>query len=314
MGRRRKGAAIDGWLALDKPKGLTSTQALGRVRWLFGARKAGHGGTLDPLATGVLPIAFGEATKTVAFLMEWRKTYRFTVIWGVETDTDDAEGAAVAQSEVRPTPQEIEALLPRFTGTISQVPPKFSAIKINGQRAYDLARQGGEPEMHPRDIVIDTLTLIATDAPDRATFEAVCGKGTYVRALARDMGRALGTHGHIIGLRRTRLGRFCDDTMISLERLEELRHIGAGREAFEALLLPVETALDDIPALAIDKDDAVRLRSGQPIIVRGANAPVNCGAAYAVCRGTLVALGEIRRGEMHPTRVFNAPQQVGANH
>ncbi|MFV2091803.1 MAG: tRNA pseudouridine(55) synthase TruB, partial [Hyphomicrobiales bacterium] len=172
----------------------------------------------------------------------------------------------------------------------------------------DLARQGGEPQMVARDIVIDSLALIATDGPDRTTFEAVCGKGTYVRALARDMGRALDTHGHISALRRTRLGRFCEDTMISLETLEELRHIGAGREAFEALLLPVETALDDIPALAIDNNDAVRLRSGQPIIVRGSNAPVNCGAAYAVCRGALVALGEIRRGEMHPTRVFNMAQ------
>ena len=306
MGRRnRKGAAIDGWLALDKPLGLTSTQALGKVRWLLGARKAGHGGTLDPLATGVLPIAFGEATKTVAYLMDWRKTYRFTVIWGVETDTDDAEGDVVAQSPLRPDPAAIEAILERFTGTISQVPPKFSAIKIDGQRAYDLARQGLEPDMRPRDIQVDSLTLVASDGPDKSTFEAVCGKGTYVRALARDLGRALGTCGHVCTLRRTAVGQFCEDNMISLARLEELRHIGAGREAFEALLQPVETALDDIPALAIGSDDAVRLRCGQPIIVRGEDAPVNCDAAYAVCRGALVALGEIRHGEMHPTRVFN---------
>ncbi|MHA1525197.1 MAG: tRNA pseudouridine(55) synthase TruB [Alphaproteobacteria bacterium] len=305
MGRNRKGAAIDGWLVLDKPEGMTSTQALGKVRWLLGARKAGHGGTLDPLATGVLPIAFGEATKTVAYLMEWRKTYRFTVKWGIETDTDDTEGVEIAASPVRPDLAAIENLLPQFIGTISQVPPKYSAIKIDGQRAYDLARQGQEPEMRAREIVVDSLTLVANDGPDKSTFEAVCGKGTYVRALARDMGRALGTFSHVCALRRTAVGQFCEDTMISLERLEELRHIGAGREAFEALLQPVETALDDIPALAIDTDDAVRLRCGQPIIVCGSDAPVNCDAAYAVCRGALVALGEIRHGEMHPTRVFN---------
>jgi tRNA pseudouridine55 synthase len=307
MARRRRGKAIHGWLALDKPEGVTSTAALGRVKRLFDAAKAGHGGTLDPLATGLLPIAFGEATKTVPFLMNAAKTYRFTVAWGAETDTDDSEGDVTATSEARPTSDEVNAALVRFTGTILQMPPRFSAKKIQGQRAYDLARDGIEPALEAREVRIDQLHVVEHALPASTTLEAVCGKGTYVRALARDLGRALGTCAHVVALRRTSVGPFGGDDMISVASLEEISHSAAGCEALAAHLHPVETVLDDIPALAVGRDEAARLRSGQPIILRGRDAPVNCEAAYALCRGSLVALGEVVRGELRPTRVFNLP-------
>jgi tRNA pseudouridine55 synthase len=305
VARRKKGAIIHGWLALDKPAGLTSTQALARVRRLFDARKAGHGGTLDPLATGLLPIAFGEATKTSAWMMGGIKTYRFTVRWGAETDSADSEGKVIASSEARPARADIEAALPDFTGVISQTPPAFSAIKVDGERAYDLARQGIEVELEPREVEVTRLELVAMPDADTAEFECDCGKGTYVRGLARDIGRRLGCLGHVIALRRTAVGPFAEDDMISLERLEEIGHGAAGSAGLVDLLSPVETALDDIPALAVGRDDAARLRSGQAVILRGRDAPIVSGPAFAMCHGVLVALGEVRHGEFGPTRVFN---------
>jgi tRNA pseudouridine55 synthase len=307
MGRRDRGRKVDGWLVFDKPVGMTSTEAVAKVKRLFDAQKAGHAGTLDPLASGSLPIALGEATKTVSLVMDGRKIYRFTVCWGAETTTDDAEGPVAASSDLRPTEDEIRALLPEFSGTISQVPPRFSAIKIAGERAYDLAREGEVVELAPRDIVIHRLELLECPDADHSVFLAECGKGAYVRALARDMGRRLGTHGHVVALRRLAVGPFGEDDMISLEKLEELRHkagTSAGLGAEEALL-SVATALDDIPALAMTERDAARLRRGQAVILRGRDAPVMSGPAYAIFGGLPVALGEVDKGAFNPKRVFN---------
>lgn len=305
MARRKKGQLINGWLALDKPKGLTSTQVLGKVRRLFDARKAGHGGTLDPMATGMLPIAFGEATKTVSYLMDGQKSYQFTVDWGAETNTDDAEGEVVKTSDKRPNVDDIEAALAPYIGSISQLPPQFSALKVQGERAYDLAREGIEVELKPRQVEIESLTLTDASDPNRSVFTCVCGKGTYVRSLARDLGRDLGSFGHVTVLRRLSVGPFAEEDMISLEKLEEIGHGAAGSADLVDLLHPVETALDDIPALAVGRDDAARLRSGQPVILRGRDAPIVSGPAYTMCHGDIVALGEVHHGSFGPTRVFN---------
>jgi len=305
MARRKKGNRINGWLIFDKPLEMTSTQAVGKIRWLFEAQKAGHAGTLDPLATGILPIALGEATKTVSFAVDGEKSYRFVVRWGVETTTDDTEGKAVEASDVRPTRAAIEALLPRFIGEIMQTPPAFSAIKIDGQRAYDLARDGEEVILEARPVVIDTLRI--TDMPDDATtvFEATCGKGTYVRAIARDLGRALGCFGHVIKLRRTRVGPFGEDQAITLAELEELASRDDGGVELRRCLMPIESALAGMVELQVSSADAGRLRLGQPVLMRGRDAPIMKGEVYAVCKGQLVAMGEIERGELRPTRVFN---------
>jgi tRNA pseudouridine55 synthase len=307
MARRRKGLPINGWLVFEKPQGMTSTQAVSRVRHLYGAQKAGHAGTLDPLATGVLPIAFGEATKTVPFAVEGNKQYRFTVRFGVATDTDDAEGTIVATSDRRPALPEIEAALPRFVGEINQVPPRYSALKVAGARAYDLARDEQDFELAPRPALIESLAIIDMPDPDHCVIEARCGKGTYVRALARDLGVAIGTVAHVTELRRMRVGPFGEDGAISLANLKELGHSAAGRDALLSVLQPVETALDDIPALAISGQDAVRLKRGQPVLLRGRDAPILKGPVYATSRGTLVAVGEVSQGELRPTRVFNLP-------
>ena len=307
MARRRKGSPIHGWLVFDKPQGMTSTQAVSRVRHVYGAAKAGHAGTLDPLATGVLPIAFGEATKTVPFAVEGNKQYRFTVRFGAATDTDDAEGAVVATSDRRPARAEIEAAFPNFVGEISQVPPRYSALKVAGARAYDLARDEQDFELAPRPALIASLKLIDMPDPDHCVIEARCGKGTYVRALARDLGQALGTVAHVTELRRTRVGPFSEEGAISLAKLEELGHSAAVRDALLSALKPVETALDDIPALAVSGQDAVRLKRGQPVLLRGRDAPILNGPVYATSRGTLVAVGEVSQGEFRPTRVFNLP-------
>ncbi|HFQ15730.1 MAG TPA: tRNA pseudouridine(55) synthase TruB [Rhodobacteraceae bacterium] len=307
MGRRRKGRPVHGWLVLDKPAGLGSTQALARTRGIFQAAKAGHGGTLDPLASGLLPIAFGEATKTVPYAMDGQKIYRFTIRWGEERSTDDAEGEVTATSGHRPSRADVEAALGRFTGTIEQVPPAFSAIRVNGERAYDLARAGAAPELAPRPVRIDSLTVAGWPDADHCVLEAACGKGTYVRALARDLGRALGTCAHISTLRRTRVGPFHEEDMISLEQLQEMRHSGAVFEDFMQILKPVATALDDIPALAVSRDEAARLRNGQPILVRGMNTPPMTGTVYAHSGGVPVAIAAMERGELHPVRVFNLP-------
>ena len=303
--RKRRGEPVHGWLVLDKPYDMTSTAALGAVKRLFNAAKAGHGGTLDPLATGVLPIAFGEATKTVQYVMEGEKAYRFTVRWGEERDTDDAEGEVAATSDRRPTREEIEAVIPGFIGEISQLPPKFSAIKVRGERAYDLARDGEEVELKPRLVLIHDLRLVDMPDENTAVFEAETGKGAYVRALARDMGRELGCLGHIAALTRTRVGPFRLEDAISLEKLEELRHKDAGREALREVLLPVETALDDIPALAVDRNQATRIVRGQQVILRGGDAPVNEETVLATWKGKPVALCAIEAGILKPRRVFN---------
>lgn len=305
MARRRKALPIHGWLVFDKPQGMTSTQAVSRVRHLYGAQKAGHAGTLDPLATGVLPIAFGEATKTMPFAVGGNKQYRFTVRFGAATATDDAEGAIVATSAVRPTRAEIEAALPGFVGEISQVPPRYSALKVAGARAYDLARDEEEFELAPRPALIESLKLVDMPDSDHCLIEARCGKGTYVRALARDLGHSLGSAAHITELRRTRVGPFDEEAAISLAKLEQLGHSAAGRDALVSVLQPVETALDDIPALAISGQDAARLKRGQPVLLRGRDAPILKGPVYATSRGTLVAVGEVSQGELRPTRVFN---------
>ena len=307
MARRRKGLPIHGWLVLDKPQGMTSTQAVSRVRHLYSAQKAGHAGTLDPLATGVLPIAFGEATKTVPFAVEGNKQYRFTVRFGAATDTDDADGTIVATSDRRPTLPEIEAALRSFVGEISQVPPRYSALKVGGARAYDLARDEEDFELAARPALIEGLTLIDMPDPDHCVIEARCGKGTYVRALARDLGIALGSLAHVTELRRTRVGPFAEEAAISLAKLQELGHSAVGRDALLSVLQPVETALDDIPALAISGQDAARLKRGQPVLLRGRDAPILKGPVYATSRGSLVAVGEVSQGELRPTRVFNLP-------
>jgi tRNA pseudouridine55 synthase len=304
---RRKGNEIHGWLILDKPQGLTSNQALGRLKRLFNPRKVGHAGTLDPLATGVLPVAFGEATKTVAHAVDCAKTYDFTIHWGIETDTDDAEGKAVRTSDRRPDREAIEGALPAFLGDVMQTPPNYSAIKVDGERAYDLARDGEAVELAPRKVQIYDLGVTALIAPDLTRFVCECGKGTYVRSIARDLGRALGCYGHIASLRRTCVGPFHEDNAISLETLETLSNSDGGQDALLSKIIPVETALDGIPALAISGDDAARLKRGQPILIRGGNAPILKGPIYATSRGVLVAIGEVERGEMHPIRVFNIP-------
>ena len=303
MTRRKKGKPIHGWLVLDKPQGMTSTQAVGAAKRLFQAQKAGHAGTLDPLATGILPIALGEATKTVPFAVDGQKAYRFTVRFGAETDTDDAEGVVSATSAARPKRAAVEAVLDRFMGEISQVPPCYSAIKIDGERAYDLARNGEAVSLEPRPVLIEDLRLIEMPDAETAVFEAECGKGTYVRALARDMGRALDCLGHVIALRRTRVGSFDETGAVTLAALEAAADIG--EEALACRLLPVEAALDSLPGLAVGPGDAASLARGQAVLVRGRDAPVLSGAAYAHFKGQILALGELEKGAFRPTRVFN---------
>jgi len=304
---------VHGWLVLDKPVGMTSTHAVSVVKRLFSAKRAGHAGTLDPLASGCLPIALGEATKTVPFVMDGRKIYQFTVRWGEERDTDDAEGRVVATSEQRPSPDAIRALLPSYTGTIQQVPPRYSAIKIEGERAYDLARDGETVELAPRPVEITRLELVTTPDPDHAVLHAECGKGTYVRSLARDMGRALGCFSHVSALRRVAVGPFGEETMILLEQLEALCHrAAAGEVSLAGALMPVETALDDIPALAVSRADAARLARGQAVLLRGRDAPNFRGPVYATASGQLLALAELDHGEIVPKRVFNLAGLVGS--
>ncbi|MEI7805696.1 MAG: tRNA pseudouridine(55) synthase TruB [Hyphomicrobiales bacterium] len=304
---------VHGWIVLDKPVGMTSTHAVSIVKRLFSAKRAGHAGTLDPLASGCLPIALGEATKTVPFVMDGRKAYTFTVRWGEERDTDDAEGRVAASSDQRPTPDAIRALLPEFTGTIGQVPPRFSAIKIDGERAYDLARDGEHVELAERPVVIHRLELAGIPGPDHAVLTAECGKGTYVRAIARDMGRKLGCFGHVCALRRVSVGPFAENTMILLAQLEALcQKAAAGEGSLADALRPVETALDDIPALAISRADAARLQRGQAVLLRGRDAPIFRGTVYVTASGQLIALAEVDRGEIVPKRVFNLTGLTGS--
>jgi tRNA pseudouridine55 synthase len=311
---RKKKRDVHGWIVLDKPVGMTSTHAVAVIKRLFEAKRAGHAGTLDPLASGCLPIALGEATKTVPFVVDGRKNYLFTIRWGEERDTDDAEGRVVAASELRPDAEAIRALLPRFTGTIEQVPPRFSAVKIAGERAYDLARDGEAVELKPRAVEIYRLELLETPDSDHAVLTAECGKGTYVRSLARDIGRALGTFGHVCALRRSRVGPFGEGDMISLEQIEALCHraaAGEPKQQFADVLLPIETALDDIPALAVSPADAARLQRGQAVLLRGRDASVFRGMVAVACSGQIVAIAEGETGEIVPRRVFNLTGIVG---
>jgi len=297
--RQKRSSRIDvnGWINLDKPTGVSSTQAVGRLKFLFNAKKAGHAGTLDPLASGVLPVAFGEATKTVPVVQDGAKSYRFRVRWGEESATDDAEGEIVARSDLRPAPAEIESLLPRFVGAILQTPPTFSAIRIAGARAYDLARDGETFTIEPRPIHVYRLDLISAE-PDAAVLEAECGKGAYVRAIARDLGRALGCYGHVIELRRTRVGPFSVDTGIPLDRLPD------DADLMARAVLPLQAGLSEIPILPVDRTGAATLRRGQKLLLRGAAAPTE-GRAYAECFGTPVAFGVVEDGYFVSTRVFN---------
>jgi len=307
LSRRRKGEAVSGWVCLDKPLDLGSTQAVGRVRRALNAQKAGHAGTLDPLASGVLPIALGEATKTVPFLMDADKAYRFTLVWGVETASFDREGAVTAISDVRPDPTAAAAALATFVGEIDQIPPDFSAVKVDGERAYDLAREGIAMDLKPRRVTIHAARVTGAPDADHLEIEIECGKGTYVRALARDLAAALGAKAHVGALRRTRVGAFTRERAITLETLEAMCYANSALEA----LLPVETALDDIPALAVTTEDAFRLTQGRSIVllprqVDTLRARLSASRVVSARHGErVVALCEMRAGRLNPTRVFN---------
>jgi tRNA pseudouridine55 synthase len=320
-GEKRKKLPIHGWIVLDKPLGLSSTQALAKVRWLLSAEKAGHGGTLDPLASGLLPIALGEATKTIQWAMDGRKTYRFTVQWGAETSTDDLEGEIVARSNdfingnennVLPRSIDFAAMqhrlqheLPAFHGAVQQTPPAYSAIKVDGERAYDLARAGEEVSLAARTVQIDRLSVVEWPTPSQTTFEVACGKGTYVRSLARDLGRVLGWLGHVVTLRRLTVGPFGEADMISLEKLTEICQSAPGETRLAHILRPIETVLDGIPALAVMDQDAQRLRHGQPVVLRGTECPPSAEVVLVKHGGKPLGLCSIEQGSLKPKRLFN---------
>jgi len=295
---RREKRNISGWLVLNKPFDMTSTEAVGKCRWLLKAKKAGHAGTLDPLATGILPIAFGEATKTVPQVQDGTKIYRFALKWGQATTTDDAEGEVVATSDLRPTEAEIRAALPQFTGVITQIPPVFSAIMIHGQRAYDLARAGEKVDMSPRQVRIDSFGLLSHGA-DVSQFEVTCAKGTYVRALARDLAGALGTRGHVSALHRAAVGPFGDADAVDLATFEA----AAGQARLE-MLRPVAAGLAGLAELPLDTRQAAAIRLGNPVLLTGADAPVALKACWASCKGEAVAIGVVDKGRFKPSRVI----------
>lgn len=297
---------VHGWLVLDKPVGTTSTTAVAILKRLTRAKKVGHAGTLDPLASGLLPIAFGEATKTVSYVMEGRKVYRFKVCWGVETDTDDAEGKQIAASASRPSLESIQAALPAFTGAIEQTPPRFSAIKVDGERAYDLARAGEEVSLNARTVEIHSLRIAEQTGADHTVFDAECGKGTYVRAIARDLGRALGCFGHVCELRRTRAGSFDEAAAISLDEVERLAQ--SSPDALTAALLPVASSLSAMPSVSVGQDDAQRILMGQPVLLRGRDAPIMGGTVTVSTGGALIALAEVEQGALKPKRIFHLPR------
>ncbi|MDG4855991.1 MAG: tRNA pseudouridine(55) synthase TruB [Mesorhizobium sp.] len=318
MARRgkKKGRPVSGWVVLDKPVGMGSTEAVSKIKWLFQAEKAGHAGTLDPLASGMLPIALGEATKTVPYVQDGAKVYRFTVAWGEERSTDDLEGPVTNSSDRRPAEAEVRALLPKYTGVIMQTPPQFSAVKIAGERAYDLARDGETVDIPAREIEIGRLDIVEHGV-DRTVFEVECGKGTYVRSLARDMGRDLGCFGHISELRRVEVEPFTADDFVTVAELEAARFGGKTDEnadeeaevsvdfgAIDALLVETAAALDCLPQVAVSDDAATKIRLGNPVIIRGRDAPVEAEEACATARGKLVAIGAIEQGMFKPKRVF----------
>ncbi|KAA0968580.1 tRNA pseudouridine(55) synthase TruB [Aureimonas fodinaquatilis] len=324
MARRGKvkGRPVSGWVILDKPRGMGSTDAVSKLKWLYFAQKAGHAGTLDPLASGMLPIALGDATKTVPYVMDGRKVYRFTVRWGAQTSTDDTEGPVTESSDLRPSAEQVEAVLGNYTGEISQVPPQYSAIKIEGERAYDLARSGELVEIAARTVMIFRLEIVATPDHETTVFEAECGKGTYVRSLARDMGRELGCFGHVIDLRRLSVGCFGEDDLVTLEELEQAAEDGreildessrdAGAKArvidfvpLDDYLLAPAAALADLYEVNLSEDQSARVLAGNPVLLRGRDAPAFCEEAFATGHGRLVAIGSIEQGSFHPRRVFN---------
>lgn len=296
--KKRVKRDLSGWLVFNKPYDMSSTEAVGKLRWLYGAKKAGHAGTLDPLATGILPIAFGEATKTVPIVQDGTKIYHFDIVWGQATSTDDIEGEVIATSDVRPKGKELEAVLPRFTGLITQIPPAFSAIRIGGERAYDLARAGHKLDMPPREVEIDALEVIA-HTPERSKLSVTCSKGTYVRALARDIAEALGTRGHVGALHRAQVGNFTDADAIALEQVESI-----DLAARDALLLPVAAGLADLPEIRLDARQAATIRLGNPVLLTGRDAPVALDDAWASLKGEAVALGFVEAGQFKPRRVI----------
>ncbi|AUQ51580.1 tRNA pseudouridine synthase B [Phaeobacter inhibens] len=299
MGRKRKGRDISGWLVVDKPAGLTSTAVVNKVRWAFDAKKAGHAGTLDPEATGVLAVALGEATKTVPYITDALKAYTFTVRLGQATNTDDAEGEVIARSETRPSDDEIVAALPQFLGDIMQVPPKFSAVKIDGQRAYKLARDGEEIELAARPLWVEELILVDRPDDDHVVLEMTCGKGGYVRSVARDLGATLGCHGHVKCLRRTWSGPFDAEDGISLETLDEM----AKSPDLDGYLRPLEEGLADLPQLTCTPEGAAKLRNGNPGMVLASDVEYG-EEAWASLDGLAIAVGHYKSGELHPSRVF----------
>jgi len=318
--RKKKGRRVNGWLILDKPHAMTSTQAVGKAKRLFDAQKAGHAGTLDPLATGILPIAFGEATKTMPFAVDGPKSYRFTIRWGIETTTDDTEGEVVETSGRRPLLPDVEDALEDYIGEIQQVPPRYSAIKVDGERAYDLARDGETVELAARTVLIEDLRVIDQPDDDHVVLEADCGKGTYVRAIARDLGRQLGCFGHVTQLRRLSVGPFQEENAVTFEDLEaELEEARApdhepdegdpqpvtGENPLDSFLQPCEVALEELTEIPVQSGDAASLARGQQVLVRGRDAPIFSGPFYATCRGRLIAIGEAEKGTLRPTRVFN---------
>ncbi|MEO1136435.1 MAG: tRNA pseudouridine(55) synthase TruB [Pseudomonadota bacterium] len=307
--RRKKGRPVSGWLIIDKAYDFGSTEAVSKVKWLYQAQKAGHAGTLDPLATGVLPIALGEATKTAAFVMDAQKHYRFTARWGEARSTDDAEGEVIATSDKRPARDEIEAVLERFVGEIDQVPPQFSAIKIGGERAYDIARDGETVALEARRVMIHELRLIDMPSADEAVFEAVTGKGAYVRSLVRDMARALETEGYVNELRRLAVGPLRAEDGVTLADLEAMETV----EQRDSALVPIANALSGMPQAAIDGPQADKLRRGQAAVVSPATAKGVRGEKAGVVEGVLavlhedaIAICELDGLKLKPSRVFNA--------
>jgi tRNA pseudouridine55 synthase len=303
--RRKPRRAVSGWIVFDKPYGMGSTEAVSKLRWLFNAEKAGHAGTLDPLASGMLPVALGEATKTVPFVVEGAKTYRFAVAWGSETATDDREGEVTRTSQARPSREDILSVLSEFTGTILQQPPSFSAIKVDGARAYDLARDGEMVELAARPVRIDRLEIIEHSL-DETVFEAECGKGTYVRSLARDIGRRIGCFGHVSSLRRTCVHPFTSATLVSLGQMEDAGAASgeAGFGALDAFLLPPEAALEGLPQIWLDGEQVRRVRLGNPVMVMAQGRAMVEDAVCAMAKSGLVAIGELAHGEFRPRRVF----------
>ncbi|PLL14410.1 tRNA pseudouridine(55) synthase TruB [Tabrizicola sp. TH137] len=300
MGRVKKGRAVSGWLIVDKPAGITSTAVVNKVKWALAAQKAGHAGTLDPAATGVLAVALGEATKTVPHITDALKCYRFMVRFGTATTTDDAEGSVIASSDSRPTDDAIRTALAPFRGQIEQVPPQFSAVKVDGERAYDLAREGERLDLAPRPLWVDSLDLIDRPDPDHALLEMVCGKGGYVRSIARDLGAALGCHGHVLWLRREWSGPFDAKDGITLDEIDRLAH----SPELDRHLKPLEIALDDLPQVTATPEGAARIGNGNPgmVIATGIDWGTEVWASY---QGRAIAIGRYQAGELHPSRVFN---------